>query len=159
LGIYNSAIGVWAVGTVAAGAPQTLRIEARVVSPDAQTNTATISHADQFDPDTGNNTGTATQTPQQSDLAVTKTVSDATPNVGDTITFTLTLTNNGPDVATGVPLLDALPSGLVFVAATPSLGSYNSLTGLWTVGTVAVQAALTLEIEARVESPSALTNL
>ena len=27
------------------------------------------------------------------DLAITKTVSDATPNVGDQITFTVTLTN------------------------------------------------------------------
>ena len=30
------------------------------------------------------------------DLSVTKTVSDATPNVGDQITFTVTLTNRAP---------------------------------------------------------------
>jgi large repetitive protein len=35
------------------------------------------------------------------DLSVTKTVSDATPNVGDQITFTVTLNNAGPDDATG----------------------------------------------------------
>ena len=29
------------------------------------------------------------------DLSVTKTVSDATPNVGDQITFTVTLSNQG----------------------------------------------------------------
>ena len=33
---------------------------------------------------------------------MTKTVSDPTPNVGDTITFTVTLTNNGPNAATNV---------------------------------------------------------
>ena len=65
-------------------APQTLGLTVTVVSPDAQTNTATISHADQFDPNPGNNTASATETPQQADLALTKTVSNPTPNVGDT---------------------------------------------------------------------------
>ena len=109
---------------------------ATVVSPAARTNTATVSDADQFDPNTGNNTASATETPQQADLALTKTVSDPTPNVGDTITFTVTLTNQGPDAATGVQVTDLLPAGLTFVSATPSQGSYISGTGVWTVGTV-----------------------
>ena len=56
------------------------------------------------------------------DLAVTKTVSDATPNVGDQITFTVTLTNSGPDAATGVQVTDLLPAGLTFVSADPQPG-------------------------------------
>ena len=45
---------------------------------------------------------------------MTKTVSDATPNVGDQITFTVTLSNQGPDAATGVQVTDLLPAGLTF---------------------------------------------
>ena len=60
--------------------------------------------------------------PQQADLSVTKTVNDPTPNVGETIAYTVTLTDNGPDDATNVTLQDVLPAGLTFVAALPEPG-------------------------------------
>ncbi len=157
-GSYSSASGVWTVGTVTTTTAQTLRIEAQVVSPDAQTNTATISHSDQFDPVTGNNSASATETPGGADLAVAKAVSSSTPNVGDTVTFTVTLSDLGPDAATGVQLSDVLPAGLAFVSATPSQGSYSSASGVWTVGTVTTTTAQTLRIEAQVVSPDAQTN-
>src|SRR4051812_37296647 len=78
------------------------------------------------------------------DLAVTKTVSNPTPNVGDTVTFTVTLTDYGPNNATDVILSDLLPDGLQFVSAAPSQGTYDSTTGLWTVGNVAKDQVLTL---------------
>ena len=82
-------------------------------SPNPQTNTATITHSDQFDPNTANNTASVvTVTPQQADLALTKTTSDPTPNVGDTVTFTVTLSDNGPDAATNAQVTDLLPVGL-----------------------------------------------
>ena len=157
-GTYNPATGIWTVGTFAVAAPQTLTLTATVVSPVAQTNTATISDADQFDPNPGNNSASSTETPQQADLALTKTVSDPTPNVGDQVTFTVTLTNNGPDTATGVQVTDLLPAGLTFVSSTASQGSYDSVTGIWTVGTVAVATPQTLTLTATVVSPVALTN-
>src|SRR5262249_26964116 len=107
--------GVWTVGTVSPGTPLTLTLTARVDSPDSQTNTASVSHSDQFDPQTDNNSGSVTETPQQSDLALTKTVSNSTPNVRDSILFTVTLTNAGPDAATNVAVTDLLPTGLTFV--------------------------------------------
>ena len=59
-GSYVAATGLWTVGGLANGATATLTLQATVVSPLAQTNTATITHADQFDPDTGNNTASTT---------------------------------------------------------------------------------------------------
>ena len=69
---------------------------------------------------------------------LSKTVSNPTPNVGDTITFTVTLSNTGPNTATNVQVTDVLPAGLTFVSATASQGTYDSATGVWTVGTVDV---------------------
>src|SRR5262249_26243764 len=135
-GTYTAGTGLWDVGTVIAGTPQTRSEERRVGKDGALRKTGTISFADQFDPNTTNNTASATETPQQADLSVSKTVSNPTPNVGDPITFTVTLSDLGPDAATNVQLTDLLPAGLTFVSATPSQGTYLPGTGLWDVGTV-----------------------
>ena len=49
---------------------------------------------------------------------------------GQRVTYTLTLTNNGPGVATGVRASDQLPAGVAFVSAQGD-GSYDSATGVW----------------------------
>src|SRR5439155_959471 len=148
----------WTVGTVNNAASVTLTLAARVVSASPQTNTATVTRADQFDPNPGNNTSSATETPQQADLSVQKTVSNPSPNVGDTITFTVTLSDNGPNNASNVQVSDLLPAGLTFVSATPSQGTYNSDTGHWSVATLANRARATLPLSARVVSPAAQAN-
>ena len=39
----------------------------------------------------------------------------------------------GPDPATGVEVTDQLPSGLTFVSATATRGTYDDLTGVWAI--------------------------
>ncbi|MGA7614600.1 MAG: hypothetical protein WBX15_05400, partial [Thermoanaerobaculia bacterium] len=92
------------------------------------------------------------------DLSLTKTVDNASPNVADNVTFTITLTNGGPDDATNVAVKDQLPAGLTFVSSTPSTGSYSNATGIWTVGTVANGAAPTLQVVAAVTTAGAKMN-
>jgi uncharacterized repeat protein (TIGR01451 family) len=157
-GSYNSTTGTWTVGTLPVGPSQTLHITAVVATPTPATNTATVTHSDQFDPNLTNNSASATITPQRADLGLTKTVNNPTPNVGDTVTFMLTLSNAGPDAATNVTVNDLLPAGVALVSATPSQGSYASVTGVWTIGTVAAGNSATLQIQATVNSSSTVTN-
>lgn len=157
-GTYSSATGQWAVGAMAVGASATLTIQTVVTSPTAQDNTAAISSSDQSDPNAGNNNSSATVTPQQTDLALAKSVNNPMPNVGDTVSFTVTLANNGPDAATNVTVQDLLPAGLTFVSATPSQGAYNNGTGVWTLGTVTTATPQTLVIQATVASLGAKIN-
>ena len=63
----------------------------------------------------------------------------------DLTTFTLTVSNNGPDAAT-VTVSDLLPAGLEFVSASPGQGSYDEGTGTWTVGALPDGASTTLSL-------------
>ena len=113
----------------------------------------------QPDPVAGNNSASATVTGQAADIAITKTVSNATPNQNTNVTFTITATNNGPSNATGVQVTDLLPAGLTFVSATPSgATTYNSGTGVWNIGALANGANATLSIVATVTGTTAVTN-
>jgi uncharacterized repeat protein (TIGR01451 family) len=157
-GGYDPATGVWSVGSVTTSPAPKLQIQALVASANARTNIASISHSDQFDPSSANNTASATETPPQADLGLSNNVSNPHPNVSDTITFTLTLTNHGPDQAKSVSVTESLPPGLTFVSDTPSEGTYDSATGVWSVGTVTTPAPQTLTVQATVVSPGGQTN-
>ena len=52
--------------------------------------------------------------------------------VGRALTYTLTVTNNGPDAATGVTTTDALPGGVTFVSATSTAGKCAESSGVVT---------------------------
>lgn len=69
------------------------------------------------------------------DLAVTQAV---TPNgspipANQNITFTVTVTNHGPDDATGVSLIDQLPAGSTLVSAAASIGTTSQDTAAGTI--------------------------
>jgi uncharacterized repeat protein (TIGR01451 family) len=149
---------VWTVGTVPDNGFATLTITARVTGPQASTNTAAVRSAAEFDPNTGNNTASAGIVPQQADIEVTKEVDNARPAVGDTVTFTVTVTNHGPDAADNVVLTDFMPVTLQLLTATPSAGTYDPATGTWTVGTLADGGMETLTLTAKVIAPNAATN-
>lgn len=166
-GAYDETTGVWTVGSLAGGANATLSLTATVASLTSQTNTAEVTASEQFDPDStvNNNVGgeddqdDAVVTPQIADLSVTKSVDEATPNVGQNVTFTVTVSNDGPDDATNVTVGDTLPAGFTFVSSTPSQGSYNDATGVWSVGDLANAATATLQISATVTASGAQTNI
>jgi len=85
------------------------------------------------------------------DLRLSKTASDLTPDNGQTISYTVTLNNDGPTFSSGVKVADVLPAGLQLISTTPSQGSYDTLTGVWNVGTVASGGNATLVFSVKVD--------
>jgi uncharacterized repeat protein (TIGR01451 family) len=71
------------------------------------------------------------------------------------ITYTITIPNAGPSPATNVIVTDDLPSGLQFVAATPSQGSCNAADPVvCTIGTIPSGSSATITLQARVIATS-----
>ena len=60
------------------------------------------------------------------DLEIVKLIDDSSPNVGDVVTFTLKITNNGPDTATNVQVTDIVPAGFLYQSASITGGSTNN---------------------------------
>jgi uncharacterized repeat protein (TIGR01451 family) len=86
-----------------------------------------------------------------SDLRVVKTANTLAPNYAGQITFTITATNLGVSNDTNVVLNDVLPTGYTYLSNTaPTLGSFNSATGVWTIGNFANLANASLTITATV---------
>ena len=86
----------------------------------------------------GNYVRTFTLVPPQADLSLSVAVDQAKPIEGGTLHFTITVDDlTGPQAANGVQVTDLLPAGLTFVSATPAAGTtYDSSTGIWSVGGV-----------------------
>lgn len=81
------------------------------------------------------------------DLSLTKSVSNASPASGASINYILSVTNASGSAltATGVTVQDTLPAGFAFTGAS-GFGSYNSTTGVWTVGSIPPGTTRTLTI-------------
>ena len=65
-----------------------------------------------IDPNAANDSSSATIRVRCPDVGVVKTAANTPINAGDRAEWTITLTNNGPGVATDVHLVDAIPAGL-----------------------------------------------
>ena len=111
--------GPLAVGT---SAPPVTIVARIIASTGFVTNSATISPAvgAVADPDSNNNTATATtQVLPGADVRIdSKSVSPNPVIAGENATFTITPRNGGPAVANNVVVTDTLPSGWTFVSAT-----------------------------------------
>jgi uncharacterized repeat protein (TIGR01451 family) len=90
------------------------------------TNTVSVS-SDAADPDTSNNTASQTTSVNPAaDLAVSISPITTSIALGSNLTDTITVTNNGPDAATGVMLTETFSGKVSIVSATPSQGSAST---------------------------------
>jgi len=103
----------------------TLAIPENYNGPNQINNTATVTSNNDTDP--SNNTDTVPTTitiPQRADVVAVKTGPN-TVDPGGSITYNITVTNNGPSAATNVIIRDTLPAGVTFNSASDG-GTFNN---------------------------------
>lgn len=92
----------------------------------------------------------------KTDISLLKAVSKPEAKPGETVVYTLTVTNKGPDAATGVVVTDKLPAEVTYVSddgeAVYAADVYDEAAdkGLWTVGDLGVDETKTLKITVKV---------
>ncbi|WP_066971599.1 beta strand repeat-containing protein, partial [Methanobrevibacter filiformis] len=156
-GSYDNVTGVWSIGSLGAGESVALSITVVIVGNGTVINTASVS-VDQnntnVDNGSDNETINVSNNINVSVVKVSNTTGSA--NIGDIITYTITVTNNGSGNATGVYVTDLLnASVLSFVG---SNGSYDNVTGVWTVGSLGAGESVALSITVVIIGNGTVTN-
>jgi trimeric autotransporter adhesin len=141
------------LGTLESGSVATIDIVTDAIAAGTAENLALVC-ADEPDPAADNNLARAPTTILPvADLAIEKGATSETVHTGDTIVYTITVTNteascNSP--ATAVVVRDALPEGLVFENASASQGTVTHENGIVTalLGTMQTGTMATVEVRA-----------
>lgn len=94
----------------------------------------------------------------KTDLQIVKTVSNPKPKVGSIVTFTLAITNNGPDDATGVVIEDVVPNGYTAITNISNSGNLVGNTLAWSGLGINNAQTQVLTFEAKVKAPGAGTS-
>uniref|UniRef100_UPI001364C521 DUF11 domain-containing protein n=1 Tax=Streptacidiphilus albus TaxID=105425 RepID=UPI001364C521 len=122
---------------------------------------------DSTDPDLTNNTSDASTgglpgpnpaptpnppAPVKADVAITKKAASTTPVApGGTFDYTVTVTNNGPSLASGLVVTDALPAALKFVSASDSCTAAGQNVTCPKLATLAAKASKTYTITVQLD--------
>ena len=172
-GAYDSGAGTWTVGNLSSGQSETLTITVTVDQSGIIRNDAEVGASAVADPDStpanasGSEDDEATASvnaagvvipPVTADLDIVKSASQNTARVGDTISYAIVVTNRGPGTATGVQVLEQLPSALQFVSARATAGSYDISTFVWSIPSIPNGGAATLVVTTHVVAPGSITN-
>ena len=138
------------LGTMASGAQQTVTLVVTVGPGLAGTTVVDAAQvtSDTADPNTANNTATALTPVRASADVRLALAAPASALAGDPLVYTLTVTNAGPDAASGVALSDTLPAALTAPTATTTAGSCTIVSGTLAcpLGTLASGGTVTVTV-------------
>ena len=151
--VGNDGSITWTFDALDSEVSQTVSLTATSGEPGEATNTATAGSQEG-----ASATAMATTLITQSDLAITKTVDNAGPILGQTSTFTISVTNSGNAIASNVAVVDALPAAFTQVSAEPALVFGDDGTLQWTIAAIEPGATETITLTSVSAEAGSFTN-
>lgn len=165
---FGSGSGTVTESAASVGAGNTDSFTLVVFAPASLANGANFSNTasattSSTDPNSANNSSTVTgsivNTGPIADLSVTNS-GPSNGVEGGNLTYTIVVTNNGPDTATGAVLTDTLGANLRFVSATTTQGTFSQSGSVVTfnIGSMANGATVTATVTAQSTEEGNLSN-
>jgi uncharacterized repeat protein (TIGR01451 family) len=158
-GAKGSQVLSLASSTVPAGADYKVHMTAATSQTECSVydNTATLTTSNAGDPSPVSATESCAL---HVDLSITKSGSPATQELGTgNITWTMVVTNNGPDTDTGVKITDPIPAGNTYVSSSTTQGTCTGGAILTcNIGTMAAGATVTITLVTTPSTTGTQTN-
>lgn len=152
---YDKKTGILNIDSLNIGESKIINIKTLVNKTGTFINEASVS-GNEYDWDLKNNNDSAgINVNPSADLAVEILVNDTNPKFNSLVKWTLRVTNNGPDEATGVVVCDLLSKDLIYLSST---GNYDVKSGLWNIGTLEMGKSVSIDIVTLVNKTGKITN-
>lgn len=158
-GSYDAKSGIWTIDSLAPETDETLNIYCKVNKIGKILNFVSV-NSTQYDWNESNNhDNESVDTVKIADLSVIKLINNSNPNYNDLIKWTIIVSNNGPNMATGVIVNDLLPKSVEYISSYLSKGFYNPVNGIWDVGNLNAGEKLQLNIVSKIVKTGDITNV
>ncbi len=172
IGDFDTTTNIWTIETVHAGYSLTLILSGEVVLGGSITTTVEVIAQDQEDEDSTPDNDDGTQSEDDEDsltiegLQVDMELSVALPaghpsvvDVGDDVTFIVSVTNVGISTGTNSKIRVILPDEMIYKSCIPGTGEYLEPYAVWFVGDIVPQSTHTFELVATVIDEGPITFL
>lgn len=158
-GNYDVKSGIWTIDSLAPETDETLNIYCKVNKIGKILNFVSV-NSTQYDWNESNNhDNESVNAVKIADLSVIKLINNSNPNYNDLIKWTIIVSNNGPNMATGVIVDDLLPKSVEYISSYLSKGFYNPVNGIWDVGNLNAGEKLQLNIVSKIVKTGDITNV
>lgn len=158
-GSYDARSGIWTIDSLAPETDETLNIYCKVNKIGKIINFVSV-NSTQYDWNESNNhDNESVDAVKIADLSVIKLINNSNPNYNDLVKWAIIVSNNGPNMATGVIVNDLLPKSVEYISSYLSKGFYNPVNGIWDVGNLNAGEKLQLNIVSKIVKTGDITNV